>query len=85
MDTVTDIQHQPVQGTKGGELKALLYEVFHRQINQVGRITHGIGRVLDRCGDNGLAAFPTGRDLQVGPDELAIAVQGLLRFDRFVH
>jgi hypothetical protein len=30
MDAVTDVHHQPVQGAKGRQLKALFDEMFYR-------------------------------------------------------
>jgi len=74
MDPVTDVQHHPVQRAKGRQLKTLLNEMLYRQIEQIGGITHGIGGVLHGCFDH---VFPTvliGLDIQVGPDDVAIAV-----------
>ena len=55
--------------------------MLHRQIDQIRGITHGIGGVLHGGFDH---VFPTvliGFDIQVGPDDVAIAVQRLFRFD----
>ena len=81
MDPVTDVHYQTVQGAKGRQLKTLLNEMLHRQIDQIRGITHGRGGLLHGGFDH---VFPTvliGLDVQVGPDELAIAVQRLFRFD----
>ncbi len=81
MDVVTDMQHQPIQRAKGRQLKALLNEMLHRDIEQICGITHGIGGVLHRGFDHGFPTIFIGLNIQVAPDGLAIAVQRLFRID----
>ena len=59
--------------------------MLNRQIDQIGGIAHGVRRLLDRCFDHDLTAFSIGLDVQVGADELVIAVEGAFRFGVPVH